>query len=101
MPAVYDVVHEILKLADICLFEALGEIRHGVMCDAVLGHDQNRSLAQVTNLERALGPEDFSSNVVAVDTVAALIDDTQRAVGEIETGDGVIDVSDRLHLRVR
>ncbi len=96
-----DVLREVLQLVGVRVAETLHEVRHGVVRHAMrLGHHRNRRLTQVADANGSLEAKDLGRNVVAVNAAARQIDDAKLAAGEGQAGNRIIDIANRLELRI-
>ena len=92
---------KVLELKRVGALEALHEVRHGVVGDAVLRHQQNGRLAEIADPHSSFGAEQLSRDVIAVEPIPGQVDYTQPAAAEDQRRDCVIDITDRRQLRVR
>ena len=90
---VEDSVYESLGLSDESVVVALKE-EVGGLCglNGLSGADESLVLEVVVILDSALLAEDFDSLVVAVRSLAAVVDDTDGAVREFQGNDGSVDI---------
>jgi hypothetical protein len=68
-------------LGRVSVAESLHEEWHGVVSDLILGHHEERRLAEASDSECARGAEDFSKIVIPVDAASAEIDDANTTAG--------------------
>ncbi len=72
---------------------------HGIVSDAGTGEHKGGCLLQVADPEAAFGTENLSTNVIAIDSIAAHINITDGIVGETQIDHRVIDIAHILQLR--